>query len=465
MKVTRRTRLLVRAQSVLFVVLLLAVMGLIAWASTRYSVQMDWTAQGRNTLSEPSRRLLGRLEGPVRITAFATQNSALRTAISDLVSRYQREKPDVSLEFVNPDTAPDRVRQLGIQVDGELLVAYGGRTEHVRRSSEQTLTNALQRLARGGERWIAYLTGHGERDLRGQANYDLGEWGGELAKRGFKVRPLNLAQAGEVPKNTAVLVIAGPQVDLLPGEIAAIERYVKAGGNLLWLTDPGPQHGLQALARSLGVTLRDGVIVDPTLQVFGVDDPTFVPATRYAQHPATRGFDRLTVYPKAGALEAKPHDGWQPTSIVQTSANAWLETGPLKGDITFDKGRDAAGPLAIGIALQRESEKRASQGDDPGAGQSEPAGAALQRVVVMADGDFLSNAYLGNQGNLDLGMNLMNWLSRDEKLIDIPARTAPDLTLELSRPASFVIGLGSVLGMPLLLFATGIGIWLRRRRR
>ena len=84
---------------------------------------------------------------------------------------------------------------------------------------------------------------------------------------------------------------------------------------------------------------------------------------------------------------------------------------------------------------------------------------------MIGDGDFLSNTYLGNAGNLDLGLNIVNWLSHDEDYIDIRIKSAPDTSLELGRIAQGVIGLGFLIGLPLLLLLTGAIIWLRRRRR
>ena len=88
-----------------------------------------------------------------------------------------------------------------------------------------------------------------------------------------------------------------------------------------------------------------------------------------------------------------------------------------------------------------------------------------QRVIVTGDGDFLSNTYLGNAGNLDLGLNMVHWLSHDDAFIDIHVKAAPDTTLELGRVAQGVIGLGALIGLPILLMTSGLVIWLRRRRR
>ena len=83
----------------------------------------------------------------------------------------------------------------------------------------------------------------------------------------------------------------------------------------------------------------------------------------------------------------------------------------------------------------------------------------------MGDGDFLSNTFLGNGGNLDLGLNTVNWLNHDDSLIAVGSRTAPDTTLNLSRTATAVMGFGFLFFLPLLLLGLGLTLWLKRRKR
>ncbi|MDZ7735065.1 MAG: Gldg family protein [Gammaproteobacteria bacterium] len=177
MKQSNRTRLQSRLNSLLSLVLLVAVFGLVAWASTQYTFEQDWTRTGRHTLSEASRQVLEQLDSPIHITAYTREQKPLRDAIRDFVERYQRVKPDITLEFINPERVPDKVRELGISVNGELVLRVGERTEHVKNITEQSLTNAMRRLARGEERVLAFLQGHGERNPRGEANHDLGTLG------------------------------------------------------------------------------------------------------------------------------------------------------------------------------------------------------------------------------------------------------------------------------------------------
>jgi ABC-type uncharacterized transport system involved in gliding motility auxiliary subunit len=457
MDVTRKTTLGIRLQRYSFTLLFLGAIGLLAWLSTQYVYQMDWTAGGRNSLSGDSISLLGTLEEPVRITAFARENPALRDQIREVIARYQRRRPDIELDFVNPDAEPERIRELGVTMDGELRIAYQGRSERVQELSEQAITNALLRVARQGERWIVFLAGHGERDPRGQANHDLGDFGAALERKGLKVQTLNLTQNPQIPDNISLLVIAGPQSDLLSGEIDLVRGHLDAGGNLLWLTDPGAPGGMEAIAEHLGIGRLSGVIVDATTQLFGIQNPDFALVPEYPAHPVTRELRMLSLFPRATALEWDRRPEWDGQPILSSLERAWTETGELAGDIRFDAGGDEVpGPLDIGFALTRPLDN----GDDDSAEMSRE-----QRVIVVGDGDFLSNAYLGNGGNLDLGLNMVHWLSHDDSFIAIRAKAAPDQSLNLSGSVQAGIGIGFLFGVPVALLGAGVVIWLRRRKR
>ena len=457
MHVTRSSRRQLQLQNLMFVAGLLIFVGLLAWLSTRYSFDADWSSSGRNTLSIDSRQLLDEMPDPIHVTAFATENALVREHIGDLIGRYQRYKANVELTFVNPDAEPDRIRELGITLDGELLLAYQGRSEKVQSLSEQTLTNSLLRIARQKQRRVSFLSGHGERDPLGQANHDLGKFGQLLEQKGIVVDTLKLAETADIPADTNLLVIADPRVVLLPGEIQLVHRYLQAGGNLLWLVEPGAIAGLDPIAEALGIEFLPGTIVDATTQLFGIDNPAFALIPDYPMHPITREMTSLTLYPQASALDVSAPQEWQAEPLLTTLDRAWTEIGPISGTIRFDEDSDERmGPLDIGFVFSRMKNKK-----DSGDGES----SAEQRVIVIGDSDFLSNAYLGNGGNVELGLNLFNWLNHDDQFITVTARTASDVNLELGKTAQIIIGFGFLFGMPLLLLGSGVAIWWRRRNR
>jgi len=466
MKINARTHLEIRLQNLAFTLLFLVAVGLIGWLSTRYTKQFDWTADGSMTLSEASAKILDMLPGPVQVTAYAREEKALRARITDRIGRFSRHKPDLILVFVNPDTQPDKIRELGITTDGELMVEYQGRSERVQDAGEMSMANALQRLAHAGEQHVVFLEGHGDRSPKGQANHDLGQFGDELGRKGINVGMINLAVTPDIPDNADLLVIAGPNAQLLPGEVKLIQDFVDKGKNLLWLAEPGELHGLEPLARRLGLTFLPGVVVDASTQLLGINDPTFALVADYPPHAITLKMEATTLFPRAAAMitEGDKSD-YDRAPLLTTLTRSWTETGAIEGNVAFDAGKDEhEGPLNIAYSLTRErsSDARQShseQGDKPVAHSPE------QRIVVIGDGDFLSNTYLGNGGNLELGIDTVHWLMQNEKFIDIPAKTLRDRNLNLSNIASSVIGLSFLIVLPLVFIGIGTTIWFQRRRR
>jgi len=362
------------------------------------------------------------MDAALEITAYAREQEALRDAIKKFVARYQGNKDDIVLHFVNPDAVPDEIRNMGIRVNGELVLRYKGRKQHVRRASEQEFTNALQGLLRGTERWLVFIEGHGERHPLKGANHDLGLWAQQLQQRGFYLQALNLATTTSIPDNTSVLILAGPAVAYLPGEVELILSYLNKGGNLLWLHDPGKLHGLETVAEFLGIRFPQGTIIDYAGRLIGIDDVTITLVT-----------NRL-----------------QAQMLLSSGDHTWQETGELKGELALDKGKDLPGPLPLGLSLERAVEQEGSD-------------IKQQRVVVVGDGDFLANTYVNNSGNMELGLRLMNWLSDDDGLIDIPATTAIDAQFKMQSTTAGFLGVFFVFILPLVLFATGMIIWWRRR--
>ena len=94
---------------------------------------------------------------------------------------------------------------------------------------------------------------------------------------------------------------------------------------------------------------------------------------------------------------------------------------------------------------------------------TEPAKQPEARVVVYGDSDFASNAVLGVQGNRDLFMNIMNWLSSDEDLISIRPKDPEDRRLTMSASQMRMVAYSSVVAIPLIIIAAGVGVWWRRR--
>ena len=224
-----------------------------------------------------------------------------------------------------------------------------------------------------------------------------------------------------------------------------------------WLTEPETNQYLAPLAEALNIEFVKGMVVDPNTSVLGIKDPRFALITDYANDAIGKAVKTVTLFPKAVAMEPRDEDNkdWNQTDLLTSQANTWSETSDIDDPkhntkVVYDKGTDIPGPLTLGYTLTRKND------DDKD---------TQQRIVVIGDGDFISNTYIGNGGNLNLGMAIVNWLTNDDNLISIPVKTTIDSQLNLSRSESLMIGIGFLLIIPVILLGIGFGVWWLRRRR
>lgn len=447
-------------KNIAYSLLLLAVAIALYQLVVLYPLHWDATRNASNSLSSSSVETLKQLPGKISITMYANSKDAelgdIEQFVRDFIGLYQRYKTDISLTFVDPVKDAEAMRKAQIRANREMVVEYGGRTEHLTLLNEQSFTSALLRLAHTKNQKLMYVDGHGERKLDGMANHDLGDFGKKLGQNGFQVSSLNLALAQDVPGNGSVLVITQPQIRMLPGEVDKILRYVDSGGNLLWLLDAEPLHGLERLAAKLGILLTPGVITDPDAQKMNAPVYWTLGAS-YPPHPITSNFNLITTFPYARALGREDSSAqadnegsntnkrWQRSTLVEAASNGWVSRTVIPKKPRFDKNRDIPGPFSLAITLQRTLNARE------------------QRIVVVGSGSFLANAYAGNGGNIDLGINMVNWLAHEEHLITTQPRATADSAITLSKNQLSAISIGFVVAVPLLLIITGGVLWWRRR--
>jgi ABC-type uncharacterized transport system involved in gliding motility auxiliary subunit len=456
MSVKLNNRMYFRLNSITTLSLIVVFAFILALASTQYFIEFDWTREARHSISEPGIKLLQQIIGPLHITSYARGDSAYRELIRNYVSKYQSIKSDITLSFVNPDSAPDIVRKLGIRINGEMVFEYQGRTEHARAADENTFINTLVRLTRGQDRWVAYITGHGERNLMGTANHDMGTFGEYLVNRGFNIQPVNLLEIQAIPDNTAIVVLTGSQIPFLKDESTKLLDYLHRGGNFLYLIDPENKKDISQLTEFLDIKIEEGTVIDIASQRINIDDPTvtLITASLYGTHPVVEGFEFTTLFPQATMISASQSETWSVMPLLMTGDHTWLETNTLENEVEYNSDTDIKGPLTIGLALNRQVESPVNK----------TTSSTEQRIIVIGDGDFLSNTYLENSGNLDLGIRIFDWLNLDDNLINIPARLPIDTQLSVSTVVIGSIGLIFLIILPLLFISIGIYSGWRRRQ-
>lgn len=437
----------------------------LGWFAERFDVEIDLTANDRHSLTEGTRASLQSLDGPISVLAVLGPDVAVRKAVSDLIERYRAIKPDLTLEFLNPETDPARARELDVAAGGELIIRGAGREQRLTSLDERSLTGALRQIGREGTRRIAYVTGHGERSPTASTNHDWSLISRRLEAIGFESVEYSFVTSPAVPDDIDVLVVAAPVEPWFPGEIANLLEYVRSGGNLLWLIEtptaqtPTPSTlasvtdgpllgsalstgpGLSALAIELGVETLPGRVIDTASQSLGLDTPDFVVLSAFPQHPVTASLRSAILLPQVRALSVTPLAGQQSLPLLASPESSWTETGTLQGEVRFDENTaEVAGPLILGATIEREL-----------------GGESPQRIAVIGDADFAASSFLGNGSNAAFVESLFVWLGGDDEALSFVTTPAPDAELVMSNRGIAILTIVCLFVLPLMLVLIAIG--------
>lgn len=439
-------------QLIIFYLLLIAVIVVAARFTLATNTQFDWTAAQRYSLSAETQDLLRNLNETIDIEVFISPEHQYAGEIKKNLQRYQQHTDKLVVSYTDPASAPQRVKQLLIQQQGEMHIRSASQFERVMDLSEHSLSNALYRVTRSDTPLLMFVQGHGERLPDSEANFGLSQWAGHLTSKGFEIAKLYPARTPNISDNVDLLIIASSERPWLAGEIELVKAYVNRGGNLLWMVEPDSNQYLGELAAALNIKVLPGMVIDPNVAKLGIDDPRFVLISDYANHPLVQASSGVSLLPTATALQSLEQQDWQVTDLLRSQPDSWLTLSAVDDangqSIAFDETLDIPGPLTLGMLLERSTSE-----------------SSQQRVAVLGDGDFVANTYLGNAANLDLSIALVEWLTQQEDILTIPPKRSQDRQLDLSIQQSLVIALGFLIVLPGILLLSGLIIWWHRRRR
>jgi ABC-type uncharacterized transport system involved in gliding motility auxiliary subunit len=458
------------AVTVLGVLAALAVLVGVNYVGARQNWRKDFTAAQQYSLSDQTRNVLQKLDSPLSIQVF-TQETDFQQ-FRDRLREYEYSSKQVTAQYIDPDKQSALAKDNSIQQYGTVIIKYKDRTERVTQNTEQDLTNAIIKAVSGETRKVYFTQGHGEKDPTSSEREGFGTLGEALKRENYGIEKLVLAQTGAVPDDASVVVVAGPANDFFPPEIEALKKYLDKQGKLLLLIDPparadSPQPtALIALAKEWGIDVGTNIVVDASGmgRLIGTDASVPVAAS-YPAHPITERFTIITAYPLARS--AAPVEGGvngrtaQP--FIESSPRSWAEAdiaGLLStGETSLDEAKgDKAGPVPMASAVSV-----AAAAADPAKPEDKDAPKPETRVAVVGDSDFGTNAVLGIQGNKDIFMNMVGWLSQQENLISIRPREASDRRITLTATQQNWIVAIAMLFVPAAVFGAGIFTWWRRR--
>jgi ABC-type uncharacterized transport system involved in gliding motility auxiliary subunit len=454
------------------VIAVLGILVAINYIGVRQNKRWDLTTNRQFSLSDQSRNVLAKLDAPLQVLVFAQEPEFPR--YRDRMKEYEYVSKTISTEYIDPDKKPTIAKQHQIQQYGTIVFNYKGRTERVTSDQEQDITNGVIKVVSGQQKKIYFSAGHGEKDTGSAERDGYNAIAAALGRENYAVEKLVIAQQGSVPDDASMVVVAGPRTDFFPAEIDALKTYLDKSGKLLLELDPpdtddgAPLTNLIALAHDWGIDVGNNVVVDMSGmgRLIGTDASVPVAAS-YPSHPITERFTLLTAYPLARSAEPVSGgvNGRFAQSVVESGERSWAEADVKSllttGQVSLDESEgDKTGPIPLASAVSAPSTEAATPADaDADADATKPE----TRVAVIGDSDFAANAGVGIQGNKDLFMNMVGWLSQQENLISIRPKEPNDSRITLTATQQNNIVWLSLVVIPVCVFGTGISIWWRRR--
>jgi gliding-associated putative ABC transporter substrate-binding component GldG len=441
-----------------FLVLVAGILILLNILSSSYFFRLDFTADKRYTLSNPTKTMLKELTEPVTVKAYFTEGlppniEIVRTEFRELLIEYKTaSKGMLGFVFSNPNEKPEmeqEAMQAGIQplIIGSnekdqsvqkkaylgAVVKCGDKTEIIPlvqpgTAMEYELTTAIKKMITKAKKSIAILQGQGEPSMAAipQVIQSLSVM--------YTTEPLYLSDTAKIPERFKTMVIIAPKDSFPPSYLKQLNEFQSQGGNLVIAMErvDGNLNTQSPMGKAVSTGLEnwlqaEGIIVEPNLvidsrcnqirmqqQVGGftmvtpVAFPYFPDISNFAKTPATQGLESVFM-PFASEVRFSGDSSLQFTVLARTSEKSGKQDAPVYFDFNYqwqesdfhDKGLPVAAMVSGKLS-----------GNNP------------SKMIVFGCGKFAINGE-GEQAmqlppdNVNLLVNSIDYLSDDSGLMEL----------------------------------------------
>ncbi len=277
---------------------------------------LDLTEEKIYTTSQATKDILRNLKKEVNVNFYISKDLPIdllnvKTQVIDLMNQYQDlANSKLKISYIEPENTKEKVRELaekGIpQIRFNVIkkdkyeVKQGffgaeitsGEGDSLKRETipviqsidnlEYDFISAVYSVSREKKEKIAFLKGHGEKDLKIpdlEKSYDVLEVkiASEGEKRGFYVSSKETGEKENKEKDFVTpitLIIAGPTTKISKEEISVIDDYIKNGGNVIVLSEAvNPDldnnlaaktvdSGINELTKKYGIQINNDLVYD-----------------------------------------------------------------------------------------------------------------------------------------------------------------------------------------------------------
>jgi|SRR5215469_13399243 len=440
-----------------YVLVVVAVITVANVLADRYNKSYDSTSNKRYSLSDQTAKIVKGLKQDATITYF---NPSTRFKQGkDLLDEYANLSPKVHVKYIDADKDPQVAETVGVKnFSNTAVVQIGNRREEAPSMTEEGITGAFIRDLKSSTRTVCFVEGSGEHQIDASDRDGFSKFKDELSKDNYQTKSIDLLQKAEVPSECTTVVFGGPTRNYEQPQVDAIKKYVENGGRAFFMVDPPLQMGrlkiadngpLTDLLQSWGVTPEKDLLLDmnPIGQLMGLG-PQIALVTNYSSQPIVSDLKRTaTGFPLSRSLDIKNTDKTTVEKLFDSSSSSLATTNLSSPSVDIHDPKNKPGPLTLAAAGTYNTGKENSQG----------------RFVIVGGSGWASNGFIDFNGNGDLALNAVNWLSSDEDLISIRPKPQEDRSITMTRAQFNFVRVTTQFVLPLIVVVAGVAVWWKRR--
>lgn len=467
--------------TLILVAIIIAAYILVNWGIEKLNIpDADFTADKLYSITQPTKDKLGNLNKDVTITLI---NMSMYTSVIDLANQYANLNEHIKVEQIDDiSTRPDLESEYGLSSDSSVLlfesegkskivetydlVTYDSTTYATIDKTEEAMTNAILDVTVEDRPKVYFLTGHSK-----YTETELISLQTAIFEEANDVDVLDLLAKTKMPEDCDVLVITTLKEDLTDLERDEIIKYIKNGGEILLLQDPGVTvsknynlPNFQKVLDEYGITIEDGIILEGDTERMIQGAPNFIinDVTTDSSITKNAGMNISSCFINAGRIEFETPEKMEELGVdveylTAASSDAFYRTDlSITSASKTDSDEDIDSSTTGAILTKKIDDEKESK-----LVVFSNAVFATNTKIQVATGYYIYAIDLYN--NKDILLNSISYLTEREDNITI--RKNVEITTYTVTEQQHRVILTIIFAVPIAIIILGIVVWQMRRRK
>lgn len=439
------------------VIAIVAAVNMIAAQLPADKKQIDISGKNLYELSDTTKELLDGLNKDVTLYVVGDPTK-VDERIQKIADYYGAASSHVQVENLDPVLHPSVLTEYEAQ-DQSILVSceetgkketipftdiilydqmsmmYYGQYQETEFDGEGQLSSAISLVTNEVKKKIYATEGHSEESLSDSVT-DL------LAKSNLEHDTVNLLTEGAVPEDADMLILNAPQTDLADDERDMISEYLNGGGQVMLFvgTSEKERPNLEALTEEFGLQLQDGFLADT--EAYYRNNPYYIFPEFVSGSTIMSGIPQST-----------------PALVIDATGMKQMETLPDGVTVIPFLRTTQSGVLVQDQNSQEEGQYLIA------AAATKTVDEVTGRLTVVTAPSLISEIVtksFSNVSNLTIFMNALTAGFEDVQNISIPTKSLSETYNTITNGGMW--GILFIAVIPVLLLASGLVIWMKRRK-